>query len=91
MADSRNKPRTPVHWPRMKIRGARRKWKTSLRTTQVFRMYAVLDTHTEASGLHSYTFKATRKETPGARLIETKHTQDGWGRSVPTPKGKTSA
>lgn len=80
---SRKRNRTPVQWPTMKIRGARRKRITADRTRRSGMMWVVLEAHTETGGVHSYQFKAAPSTAPGARLMKyDTGLRDGWGRRV---------
>lgn len=79
-------PRTPVHFPRMKVRGRRNKRKLRERiTTRVFVPHLAIASATDlGEGVFDTTMRVAREEeaTHSAEWIVTR---DGFGRTVPTP------
>ncbi len=78
-------PRTPVHFPRMKVRGHRNRAKTAERhTTRMVFPNAVL-TGIE-DGAYTFAVTAPPLEQPAVKLpsyvIVSEETRDGWGRKV---------
>lgn len=68
-------PRTPVHFPRMKVRGRRNKAKLHLRITQVFEARARIE--------HADRYGATLVvDHNGTHIIRQSTTRDGYGRTV---------
>jgi len=73
------KRRTPVLWPRMKVRGARRRALVAMRLTRlVIIPYAMPFKQSDGS----VRFKAVSKPMQGAMRLEYRTTHDGYGRSV---------
>lgn len=72
-------PRTPVHWPRMKVRGRRNKEKTAARHR--FRTVLPHATMTQESP-NKARFDAIVEWQPGCFRIEIDRVSDGWGREV---------
>ena len=73
-----SRPRTPVHWPRMKVRGALRRWKTAQRITHRTELMVVPTSH----GDGRYTFRMAGPAEPGAMLMVSTRRTDGWGRAA---------
>lgn len=72
-------PRTPVHFPRMKVRGRRNKAKLHLRITQVFEARVRIE--------HADGYGATLVVDPnGTHIIRHSTTRDGYGRTVKETK-----
>lgn len=91
------KPRTPVHFPRMKVRGRRNKVKLAARHTHA--MVMPLARVTRGQDAHTYTFTPITEVESGAVSIRSSVTVDGYGRqidgvdsieSVPEPPSKTA-
>ena len=72
------RPRTPVHWSRMKVRGARRKQKTAERITHRTELMVVPTSRADGR----YTFRMARPGEPGAMLMVATQRTDGWGRAA---------
>jgi hypothetical protein len=74
------RPRTPAHWPRMKVRGAYRRWLTAQRNVSVLRVRARM----RRNGDGKYTFVAVPPLVTGPEIfiVESKTVTDGWGRNV---------
>jgi len=79
-------PRTPVHFPRMKVRGRRNKRKLRERiTTRFFVPHLAIDGATDlGGGVFDTTMRVTRAEE-ATHSAEWSVTHDGFGRVVPTP------
>lgn len=71
--------RTPVNFPRMKVRGRRNKAKTAKRVTHL-----TMFPHTRlaSSSDGSYVFVVGSASSPPEFRIESRTTVDGWGRRV---------
>ncbi|MCI2958216.1 hypothetical protein MN032_10955 [Agromyces atrinae] len=82
------RPRTPAFWPRMKVRGRRRRRLVACRIEHIFTLAGVVDATRPDSHQHEVTFLATTA-TPSAGLVVVTWT-DGYGRPVkpPTPEPK---
>ena len=79
------KPRTPVHWPKMKVRGGLRKWLSAQRVQSVVWMPHARLTVTgpvEPGQKIGYTFTAASESQPGTHAIKLTMWRDGWGRPV---------
>ena len=73
------KPRTPVYFPKMKVRGARNKRKSAARHQQ----FHTMRVNVEHVGVDHVDFVASAE---GTHLISYKTAcYDGWGRIVPEP------
>jgi len=70
--------RTPVHFPRMKVRGWRNRAKTAARHVTVFEFPFARPVRT-ATG---YRFNVLAGPEPGAVLIRSTYVRDGWGRII---------
>ena len=68
--------RTPVNFPRMKVRGAKNKWKSASRYETVVILPHVQFTD-EGNG--SYTGKVASE---GGHMVKMTTVKDGWGRSI---------
>ena len=82
--------RHPVLWPRMKIRGAYRKWLAAQRIETVYiipHAVSTVDTNSRVvAGMPvATTFRAASEGTPGAVRLELRTWRDGFGRSVKRP------
>lgn len=73
-------PRTPVHFPRMRVRGPRNRRKLALRRERrTVIPYAML----VARGPGNYVLEAVPEWRAGAVRVVHSVTQDGYGRAVP--------
>jgi len=84
-------PRHPVLWPRMKIRGAYRKWLAAQRIETVYIMHHAIPTVENNSEVVAgmpiaTTFHAGVEGTPGAMRLELRTWRDGFGRPAKRPK-----
>jgi hypothetical protein len=81
---TRRRPRTPVHFPRMKVRGWRNKAKSAGRRRHrtVFPHVAV----TIADDGHSARADVIAEWQPGCQRLEIDSVIDGWGRPVPNER-----
>lgn len=73
------RPRTPVHWPRMKVRGRRNRAKTAARHR--FRTVLPHTTMTQVSP-NKARFDVIAEWEPGCFRIDVDRVADGWGREV---------
>ncbi len=77
------RPRTPVHFPRMRVRGARNRQKVALRReTKTVLPFARLI----QSNPFSIEFSALAAWEPGAYRLESSVFHDGYGRQVGSAK-----
>jgi hypothetical protein len=72
-------PRTPVHFPRMKVRGRRNKAKLAARHVHVGRIPYARPIPTDGG----YQFVAIDGPEPGAVSIDYRTVTDGFGRRIP--------
>lgn len=77
------KPRTPVHFPRMKVRGHRNRAKSAARHKHRTLIPHATMTQT-APG--SYQFAAIAGWEPGCWRIQIDRIADGWGRQIGRPQ-----
>lgn len=79
------KPRTPVHFPRMKVRGWRNKAKSAAR-----RQYRTVYPHVRMTRTSPYDarFDVIAAWEPGCHRLEVDQTTDGWGRAIGRPTMK---
>jgi len=71
-----SRARTPVNFPRMKIRGAGNKARSAERTTQVWEALVRID-HAEGT-----TVRMIVDPIFGTHLVRNTVVRDGWGRTV---------
>ncbi len=80
-------PRTPVHFPRMKVRGRRNKAKLAARHTTL-----TVVPHARPERIATgYRFTALTSPEPGALRLEFKTVTDGYGRRVGVPQMQSIA
>lgn len=77
----KSRPRTPVYWPKMKIRGWRRRFKANQRIQRTVMMWATpTKLKGDGSGHYSYKFVA---DPMGEYIVEMKlPLVDGFGRRI---------
>jgi hypothetical protein len=74
--------RTPVNFPRMKVRGRRNKAKVSARHRDVTLFPHVIAKQCHDGILHTTTFTVAAAYEPGAFEMRVEQVRDGWGRPV---------
>ena len=81
------RPRTPVFWPRMKVRGRRNRAKLAARyTTQIVRFVVIGNACPESGRVE---LVSVPPERATHRIVQSQ-TRDGFGRIVPKPKSATT-
>lgn len=75
------KPRTPVHFPRMKVRGRRNRAKLAARHEHV----VVVPHARVVPTLNGYRFFALAGPEPGSVMLKSRTVVDGYGRTVRDP------
>lgn len=79
---SRNQPpRTPVHFPRMKVRGARNRAKSAARHEQRTMLRVRLERAPRGSAPGMFTTELV-VDPNGTHVLATRTVTDGWGRRV---------
>lgn len=73
------KPRTPVHFPRMKVRGRRNRAKLAMRRKHRTVLPHVTMVRVSANKTR---FDAIAKWEPGCFRLEIDRVTDGWGRAI---------
>lgn len=76
------KPRTPVHWPRMKVRGRRNRAKLAARHQHL----TVIPYARPVPIPTGYRFEALAGPEPGAMELRFSSVIDGFGRSIGRPQ-----
>lgn len=73
------RPRNPVNWPKMKIRGAKRKYLANLRQQSIVWARAFIDGRVTVDGGYETKF---RLDPRGDFILKMTTTRDGFGRAV---------